>query len=130
VPDVLGLPLADARQVLADAGLELVVAEEVFDDTAPEGTVIATTPGPTTEVRRGDTVEAVVSLGPAPVDVPDVRGQSEQEATAALSALGLRVEVVYVDTIIPFRAGRVDDQEPSPGQQARRGDTVRLFVWR
>ncbi|MFP5309346.1 MAG: PASTA domain-containing protein [Actinomycetes bacterium] len=130
VPDVLGLALEDARASMREAGLELTVADEVHDDDAPAGTVLATSPGPTTEVRRGDTVEAVVSLGPAPVDVPDVRGKTEQEATAELRALGLRVEVVDVETIIPFRAGRVDEQDPGPGTRVRRGDTVRIFVWR
>jgi serine/threonine-protein kinase len=73
-------------------------------------------------------VTLVVSDGPAPVDVPDVTGRPEAEATAVLTAAGLLVEVDPArveDDAVP--AGSVVSQAPGPGQ-AERGSTVRLVI--
>lgn len=130
VPNVAGRPEAEAVATLEEAGLTVAFADPVHDDDAAAGTVLAQTPGAGETLLRGDRVTLTISLGPAPVTVPDVTGRSEDDARAILEGRGLVVEVVYVDTIIPFRAGKVDDQDPAGGTEARRGDTVRLFVWR
>jgi beta-lactam-binding protein with PASTA domain/tRNA A-37 threonylcarbamoyl transferase component Bud32 len=130
VPSVVGQEQAAAVAALEEAGLVVGFGEEEHDDDVPAGVVLRQAPAAQETVLRGDTVTLVVSKGPAPVEVPEVRGLQEDEATRLLSERGLEVEVIYVDTVIPFRAGKVDDQDPEPGTERRRGDTVRLFVWR
>lgn len=129
VPNVVGEDRAAAVETLEAAGLEAKVASTAYHDDIPAGAVISQNPGPDSQLFRGQQVELVISDGPAPVTVPDVRGKSEEEARRILTGLGLQVEVFYVDTLNPFRRG-VDDQDPAPDSQARRGDTVRIFVWR
>lgn len=130
VPEVTNQPEAEAVRLLEELGLTVTIAEYVHDDDVPEGAVLSQSPAAGETVLHGDRVTLRISKGPAPVTVPDVVGRSEDQARAMLEGRGLRVEVVYVDTIIPFRAGKVDDQDPAGGTEARRGDTVRLFVWR
>lgn len=130
VPDVVGEPRARATAALEDLGLVVGGVEERHDDEVPQGHVVAVTPAAGTELRRGDEVALTVSLGPAPVTVPDVRGLAEDEAVEQLRAAGLEVEVVDVPRILPLGIGTVDDQAPSPEQVRPRGSTVSIFVWR
>jgi serine/threonine protein kinase/beta-lactam-binding protein with PASTA domain len=130
VADVVGRPGDEAVAALEEQGLRAVVVDRVHHESAPEGTVLSMTP-PAGEIRyRGDQVELVLSRGPAPFEVPDVRGEREDDARRILEQLGLRVEVIHVDTLFVPRRGRVQEQDPSPGRTVRRGELVRLYVWR
>jgi serine/threonine-protein kinase len=130
VPALAGRAQADALAELAELGLEASVGSTRFDDDAPQGTVVALEPSAGTTLRRGDSVALVVSDGPEPVEVPDVTGVAENRAVAQLEARGLVADVRDVPTLNPFRSGRVDTQDPAPGETSRRGDRVLLFVWR
>lgn len=128
VPRLDGLPVADARAQLAAE--QLVAGDEVreFSDTVPLDVVVRTDPAPGSPLPPATPVTLVVSDGPAPVDVPDVTGRPEAEATAVLTAAGLLVEVDPArveDDAVP--AGSVVSQAPGPGQ-AERGSTVRLVI--
>ena len=90
VPDVTGDDPAAASQELTDAGF--VVAEATAQDfsvTVPAGQVAATDPAAARSVQRGATVTLVLSQGPEPVRLPDVVGQQEDEARAALSSFSV-----------------------------------------
>lgn len=63
-PSVVG-ELFDAAQMRAESwGLNLVVSGQVHHADAPEGTVLSQEPAAGTEMRRGEAIEVVVSLGP------------------------------------------------------------------
>ncbi|MBW3657807.1 MAG: PASTA domain-containing protein [Actinobacteria bacterium] len=130
VENVVGRSRDEAVAALEAQGLSpRVVAEEYSSDVAA-GVVMGMDP-PAGEIRfRGDEVGLVVSRGPAPFEVPDVRGEPEADARATLEGLGLQVVVEYVDTVFVPRKGRVQEQDPPPGRLVRRGDTVTLYVWR
>ncbi len=63
----------------------------------------------------------------ATVTIPPVAGQSQEQATAALEALGLTVEPSTV-TSAEVPAGEAIGTIPGAGQQAREGDAVTLRV--
>ena len=130
VPDLAGVPFGEALTDLAMRNLEGVVVERRYDDQVPTGRVIAQAPDAGTTLTRGERVELIVSDGPRPIEVPNVRGQSVEEATATLEELGFGVEV---DRRGGFGAllnpGRVFDQEPAGGAVRERGDTVLLFAY-
>jgi serine/threonine-protein kinase len=110
--------------------VQLTLGEEAreFSDTVPRDVIIRTDPEAGTPLPPGGAVAVVVSDGPAPVDVPDVTGRTEAEATAALTGAGLTVEVDPTrvdDENVP--EGSVVSQSPGPGQ-AERGTTVRLVI--
>lgn len=92
VPDLVGMTVDEANAAVADDALTLKVVE-VWSDNVPKGQVISQNPTPGAEARRGDTIEITVSRGPQTVTVPDLFGEPEQTARAALEALGLRVRV-------------------------------------
>ena len=128
VPDLIGSTQVEAAAELGAAELALGGLEEEYDEATPTGEVIRQTPEPGVERRRSTTVDLVVSLGPAPVAVPDVTGLTEQEAVAALEEAGLEAEVsgtTEFSRTVP--AGSVISQAPS-GVEAKRGTPVTLTV--
>jgi eukaryotic-like serine/threonine-protein kinase len=130
VPELVGTTLADARTQVRDAGLELTVAERRYDATAPVDQVLAQDPVPGDIRYAGDVVGVVVSDGPEPVVLPNLRGQRVAEAVATLEALGLQVEVERRGGFSAFfNPDRVYDQDPGPGSSRLPGDTVLLYAY-
>jgi eukaryotic-like serine/threonine-protein kinase len=98
VPDVGGKPFADAQAILAEQTL-VTTPSEVYDLNVPTGNVVGTDPGPGMSVDRDSTVTVLVSLGPAPHDLPALGGMPEPDARAELQRAGLVIgENAYVFT--------------------------------
>jgi serine/threonine-protein kinase len=130
VPELTNLTENEAQALLADAGLNLRVPDEGrrFDESMPAGQILQQDPGEGGIVKRGSSVEAVVSLGQELVEVPDLSGQALQAAQVTLSAAGLalgRTAGVYSVSGAP---GTVVDQSPRPGELVARTARVELFL--
>ena len=122
VPDVAGKTYGQAAAALEAVGLGATQAEDA-SDTVEAGKVIGTDPPVGTEAPRDSTVTVVVSTGPPLVDVPDVIGESVEDATTTLEGAGLEADVER------YRPGRtVRRTSPRPGTTVRRGTTVTLFL--
>jgi beta-lactam-binding protein with PASTA domain len=128
VPDVLQQSEGSARQELQDVGFEVLVNEAPSDDVE-EGLVSAQDPSPGVEAPVGSTVTITVSTGPEQVDVPDVEGEEEGDASQILEEAGFQVQVEEVPGPPP-QDGSVVDQDPGGGSQADGGSTVTIFVAR
>lgn len=127
VPDVVGLPEADAVAAIEDEGLTADVVTEPSDE-AGEGIVIAQDPGAGTELEEGDTVQILVSEGPE-FEMPDVQGDDADEAEAFLEdELGLDVSQEGSPEPCPQPPDTVCSQDPEPGEPVQPGDSVTLFV--
>jgi serine/threonine-protein kinase len=129
VPAVHGYSTEDAVDALTGAGLQVALAEGRYDDELPKGAILAVDPDAGIELDEGSTVTLVPSLGPPPVPVPSVRGETLQDAGTALQDAGLSVGEVtrtYHD-VVP--EGSVIRQEPADGR-APRGTEVDLWVSR
>jgi eukaryotic-like serine/threonine-protein kinase len=125
VPDVVGIAEADAKRRVRAAGLRAQVQRE-SSVKVPIGIVIRTDPSAGRPVDRRSEVTLVVSSGPEQVAVPDVTGQDEQQAVAALREKGLTAVVREKASTEP--AGTVVSQSPVGGQQIDQGSTVTIFV--
>jgi serine/threonine-protein kinase len=123
VPNAVGLPEAEARDRLVDAGLQ-VESTGVFSQRLP-GTVTSQDPAAGSEAEPGTTVSIEVSKGTGLVQVPNVVGLTRGEALAELSNVQLEANVVEVPSDEPV--GIVVAQNPVGGQ-AQQGSTVRLNV--
>ncbi|MYU21528.1 Stk1 family PASTA domain-containing Ser/Thr kinase [Streptomyces sp. SID8352] len=127
LPDVGGYRLDRARAALKDEGLEPGMVTEEFSEDVPAGYVVATKPGADTYVRGGAAVALVVSKGRA-VEVPDVTGDSLDDAREELADAGLKVEVAPGRVTSEYEEGEVARQSPEGGGEAAEGDTVTLTV--
>jgi serine/threonine-protein kinase len=130
VPEVVGEPVAEVRALFEDLGLELEVVERRHDDTVPADHVLGQEPGAAEELLPGAVVRVVVSEGPEPIELPNVRGQRVGEAVEALEALGLAVEVERRGGFSAFfNPDQVYDQDPGPGSTRLPGETVVLYAY-
>ena len=93
--------------------------ERVFSDDVRSGRVVGTSPPAGTTLERGSQVTLNVSRGPEQVEVPDVTGQSEENARSALEGAGLRVGKVTREES-DEAPGTVIEQSPAAGEQRPR----------
>ncbi|HXF56680.1 MAG TPA: Stk1 family PASTA domain-containing Ser/Thr kinase [Actinomycetota bacterium] len=126
VPDVVGMAEERARRAIVEAGFQPRV-RRAYDEAVPRGRVVQQSPEADVELERGAVVTITVSRGPAPVEVPDLRGKPASEAEITLEALGFKVrrEERYSDTV---EEGLVIETVPPGGELARRGATVTMVV--
>ncbi|WP_299955608.1 Stk1 family PASTA domain-containing Ser/Thr kinase [uncultured Modestobacter sp.] len=123
VPNVVGQSPDAAQDNLEQLGFT-VSRDEGRSAEVSTGAVMAVSPGPGDGAQPyGSDVTITVSIGVPQVTVPDVRGQSAEEATAALEAAGLQVQSET------FIAGdRVFNQSPKAGEVVDQGSTVRILI--
>ncbi|MFT5564753.1 MAG: beta-lactam-binding protein with PASTA domain [Myxococcota bacterium] len=125
---VLGRTTANATTELESLGLDLVVTTtDAYDDTATIGTVLASTPAAGTTVAEGIEVMLTISAGPAPVDLPDLTGETEASATATLINLGLTVRIIE-RRYDELPQGSVIVSAPTSGSTVLRGAEVGLTI--
>src|SRR5262249_52828062 len=95
--------------------------------TVPAGIVIAQFPGALSALAPGSTVRLIVSSGPLPVPLPNVVGQTQPAAVAALPAAALMVGTVTSQPSVTVPAGIVIAQVPA-GAAVAPGSPVNLVV--
>jgi serine/threonine-protein kinase len=127
IPDVKGKTVDQARRDLTAAGF--IVGETINQPSADveKGRVAGT--DPTGSAPKSTVVNLIVSTGPQQVKVPAVRGQSEADATAAIRAAGLGVEI-EPRALPPGdpNIGRVVAVSPAAGTLVDPGSTVTITV--
>jgi beta-lactam-binding protein with PASTA domain/predicted Ser/Thr protein kinase len=127
VPSVSGLPEDEASDQLTAAGFEPRV-ERVFSDDVRRGRVIDTQPGSGSVIEVGSPVTMRVSRGVEQVEVPNLVGQSEDDARNALQDAGLSVGEVTEQESADEEPGTVLEQDPAAGEQVDRDSSVGLVV--
>ncbi len=125
VPTVIGKSLAEAEAALRAMGFGVDVQRK-DDQTKPRDTVLSQTPeaGKGLTTAKGVTVVLVVANGPAGTPMPDLTNQPCAASADALRALGLQVDVK--GNVIAQQFGRVEEQNPRPGEPTQPGQQVRL----
>jgi eukaryotic-like serine/threonine-protein kinase len=126
VPDVVGKTWELAVVDLSAVRLQPVKGTAKYSDTAPANTVLAVQPAVGTELKPGEKVTLILSKGKAPLTVPNVVGQDQAAARAALEGMGLKVAITFQQSDKPN--GQVIAQDPADGSGAEAGQTITLTV--
>ncbi len=131
IPNVVGRPVAEASNLLGQAGFTVSQTSEA-SATVDEGFVIRTNPSEGTVTPKGTTVIVVVSSGPAEETVPSVEGLTEANAINTLNSKGFQAVVSDETeaTIDPTEDGRVFSQTPGPNTTANAGSKVTIILYR
>ena len=127
VPSLERLTQAAAQAELQRADLRSSVTE-VFDESAPAGTVMTANPAAGAEVRKLSSVDLTVSKGQERYAAPGLVGTPAEAASATLTAqhlaLGERKEE-FNETVA---AGTVIAQDPAAGTSLKPGAAVAVTV--
>lgn len=126
VPDVTGLSLEAATASLTKGLLTLGTTTQEYSDSVPQGSVVGQSLEQGSQVKRDTSVDLVVSLGPAPVDITNFTGRplTEAQAWADTNAITLKTSEENHDSV---PSGSIISQTPSDGT-GHRGDSVTLVV--
>ncbi|GAA1626514.1 MULTISPECIES: PASTA domain-containing protein [Brevibacterium] len=122
-----GKPVAEATAAVEDSGLT-TERQEVFDDQVPAGTVVGSEPVGGTELSPESTVTLVVSKGVEMFAVPELVGQTGDEAKSALEDTGLAVGDVSEEYSDSVDKGRVISASEDQGKELTHDTAVDLVV--
>jgi serine/threonine-protein kinase len=127
VPSVLGLSQAKARKLISQSKLKVARVLKQPSSQFPSGQATGTDPRSGTAVPFGSGVTLFVSTGPAQKSVPDVGGDTEADATTALTAAGFKVSA-STQSSSSVQAGNVISQDPAGGSTAIPGTVIKIVV--
>jgi eukaryotic-like serine/threonine-protein kinase len=119
IPNVAGQDQVAAQTALQTAGFQVTV-QPAPSNTVPAGKVIATDPVAGTMAPKGSTVTMQVSTGPTATAIPNVIGQTRENAAAALTGAGFNV------TILGCAPGAVVASQNPAGGEAPPGTGVTI----
>lgn len=126
VPDVHGLPLADAEVDVQDVGLVAEVVDIEYSHSTPN-TVLGQDPAKDTEVDDGTTVELLIAKRYP--RIAKVVGKQKENARQLLNRAGYKTAVTVITTTTQ-PDGQVASQRPAGGTEALPGRLVKLVVWK
>jgi hypothetical protein len=117
VPDLIGANFEEAREELRELGL----GWQLVFGSGDSSSVRSTDPAPGTPVRRGVTVKINVAGAAPPNEVPDLTGETCDEAGDEL------VDEGFSPRYPNGRSGTVTSQQPPGGTVGRWNDVVQVW---
>jgi beta-lactam-binding protein with PASTA domain len=127
VPNVTGLSITEASNVLAEKGLELGQQTNLPHDRVPKYHVIAQRPASGKVVRTGRKVNAVISMGASYQPAPDYLRKPLEDATSEINQSRFKLASV---ARVPHESPRntVIGQDPPPGRSIENQGEIHLLV--
>jgi eukaryotic-like serine/threonine-protein kinase len=127
VPNLVGLPLADAKAAIREAHLKVGEVTRAFNERFDEDRVVRQSVQADAKAPLGSRIDLVVSKGPTPLPVEKVVGLRQGEAVAVLESQGFVVDVQeeFSDRV---DKGAVISQAPEKGADLQPGETVTIVV--
>ncbi|MGW3634899.1 Stk1 family PASTA domain-containing Ser/Thr kinase [Streptomyces sp. NPDC005122] len=126
-PNFVGQTLVDAKAMAANVELTVTTTKKPCE-AQPKGSVCDQDPKAGADVKKGDTVDLVVSTGAPKVVVPGVTGQSLDDAKAKLEGDGYRFQVKTKTQISTEDPNTVLEQDPKLGAEVQKGSTITLTI--
>ncbi len=128
LPQVAGLDVVRALELLGEKGIPMQVSGRVFSDAVSMNHVVRQNPPGGRRIRKGRIVSLVLSRGPRDVAVPAVVGKNLNRAETLIRLEGLRLRLVerLYDPKRPI--DQVLGVWPNEGENIRRGEGVVLVV--
>ncbi len=128
IPEVSGLSATQARKVLVDKKLHVVVKDSTWSEEIDAGKVISQKPGAGNMIKPDGTIYLIVSRGSKSVRVPEVIGLSVQAAWILLKNATLKIVVadsMYSDI---YPSNTVVQTIPEVGQSVDRKSKIKVYI--
>ena len=125
VPTIERMTRQQAERTIEEAGLTVGDVSSTASEDVPSGRVISQEPQPGDLVGEGDRIDFVLSTGPPQIELPDLVGQSKDEAAATLRDKELTVVLTERDEDAP--KDEVVAMQPPAGTGVSDGSKVTLF---
>jgi beta-lactam-binding protein with PASTA domain len=129
-PNLVGLPLQQARIILDENGLCPGKASATYSDSAKKEEVIAQVPLPGAMIKRSDCVDLLTSMGirPTAYKMPVLTGRSLEEAILLIESSHLLPGNIQSVSVGSQPMNAIVRQEPAAGERVFEGGSVNLEV--
>ncbi|MEY4320928.1 MAG: hypothetical protein RLZZ471_869 [Actinomycetota bacterium] len=127
VTDVVGKTYSDGYNALTQQNL-LVLKVYEPSETIPLDQIISTDPAAGTKVPENTSITVKVSSGAASVSMPELKGMTEEQAKAALTAAKLTLGTITQENSATVVAGQVTATDPLVGSSVIPGTVVNLVI--
>lgn len=127
VPTVINLSQEMAVKELEKRGLKANISRTEESDDYDKGKVMKQDPEANTEVKKGTTVNLVISAG-REVSVPDLAGLNLTEAEEKLKELGLSIGRTSTEYSDQVEKDLIIDQNPRSSTNLQAGSKVDLII--
>ncbi|QWB24431.1 MULTISPECIES: Stk1 family PASTA domain-containing Ser/Thr kinase [Streptomyces] len=128
VPSVVGKIIDDARATLEDDKYKFKVETKPQESPEDPGTVLEQSPDLGKEVEKGSTITLTIAKAEAKSTVPDVLGQSCDQAKAQMTANDLVGNCTEVDTQDDNQVGKVIQTTPQSGSSVDKNSSVNIQI--
>ncbi|MFF7310785.1 Stk1 family PASTA domain-containing Ser/Thr kinase [Streptomyces sp. NPDC008137] len=128
VPSVVGKIIDDARATLESDKYQFKVETKPQESPEDPGTVLEQNPDLGKEVEKGSTITLTIAKAEAKSTVPDVLGQSCDQARAQMTANDLVGNCTEVDTQDDNQVGKVIQTTPQAGSSVDKNSSVNIQI--
>ncbi|CAM5519783.1 Stk1 family PASTA domain-containing Ser/Thr kinase [Streptomyces purpurascens] len=128
VPSVVGDIIDDARATLEGDKYEFVVETKQKESSEDPGTVLEQNPTLGEEVEKGSKITLTIAKAEEKSTVPDVLGQSCDQARAQMTANNLVGNCTEVDTQDDNQVGKVIQTTPQAGSSVDKNSSVNIQI--
>ena len=126
IPYVYGLTEAQADKKLKEYDLKTIT--DYTYSAIEAGKVIETNPPKDSLVVAGDQVTIVVSLGQEQAIIPSLLGMTVEQATKALTDVGLAMGTISYDSSDQYAEGQITFQSETANNKTEKGTVVDVIV--
>lgn len=131
VPQLTGKKQTEAVRIAQRSKFRVRANGEDVTEEARDGIVLRQKPSADTKAKEGSEIELVVGrFTPALAEVPDLVGDSAENAEAGLRAVGFQPMITFRPAPTPAKSGKVLSQSPEAGERLEKDSVVELFVGR
>jgi serine/threonine-protein kinase len=140
VPNVVGQLVDPAREGLIQQGFNPVTKERTCQAAATSqpgqcgpdevGKVVETDPAAGTKIDKSTQLTLYVGQAAAKIQVPDVSGQSPEDAKTQIEGLGLKLDPNYAEEEVDddSQVGKVIASDPAANTPVDKGATIKITL--
>ncbi|MER6089172.1 Stk1 family PASTA domain-containing Ser/Thr kinase [Streptomyces bluensis] len=126
-PNFIGVTQPEAERMANNVDLNVNVTKKPCENEK-KGNVCSQDPEAKTEVKKGETINLVVSTGAPKVAVPNVIGDNVDKATQELEGDKYQFKVETETKESSEQAGTVLKTDPIAGEEIEKGSTITLTI--
>ena len=128
IPNLIGKNFEKAKHDLYKLQLYIEDIEKQYEKEIYKGSIIAQKPLPGTMVKKGFTIQVIVSKGPKLMQVPILDNLSVEEAKVRLQNVGLKPGDINYSYSNKIRKGNIIYSQPVFGMDVPESSEVNLIV--
>ncbi len=132
VPNVSGLDVTEAEEILKKKGFEIAAKiEDMASDKVEEGLIVKTDPEAGRSIKKGTTITLYRSSGEESIELEDYTGKNYIEIQTLLenvNGLKVSIEKKDVDTTKEYDEQEIVGQSLPKGSKVKKGDSITLYI--